>query len=69
MRVLSQKFESEVFGNCVLGMRSMNSLRASVSNIVSQVFGNVSSGCKTVEHCRVCVLRLESEVSRSVFEM
>ena len=58
------KFESEIFGNCVLGVRSMNSLRARVSNIVSQVFGNVSSGCKTVEHCSVCVLRLESEVFR-----
>lgn len=64
LRVLSQSLSLRYWEIHVLDMRSMNSLRAWVPNIVSEVFGDVSSGCEMAEHCRVCVLRLESEVSR-----
>lgn len=46
----------------VLGVRSMNSLRACVPNVVSEIFGSISSGCKAAEYCRVCVVRLKSVV-------
>lgn len=48
----------------ILGVRSMNSLRTCVPNIVFQLFGSVSSCCEAAEHSRVCVPRLESEMFR-----